>query len=121
MNQYPYGNNQYPHDNARMHGYPLAPEYPLPYPPLPEKKPNTVISAIAFACGVYAMTLPVPVLDIILGIVGIILAAVAMRGQTKGLAIAGLVVSILGTFFALSYTAVVLGWIDTTALMIHRL
>lgn len=59
--------------------------------------------------GIGAMTIPIPVLDIILGIVGIVLAVVAKNdGYRGGLQTAGLVCSIIGTVIATIYTITVL-------------
>ena len=106
MDQQHYSNNQ------QQYGYPPPPGHLPQYPPPFTKKPNRVMAAIAFACGIYSMTLPVPVIDILLGLTGIILAALAMRSGAKGLAIAGLIVSIVGTLFAIFYTIDVLGLFD---------
>ena len=67
------------------------------------------MAAISLGCGIFAMFLPVPVLDVILGIIGIVFASVAMKSGVKGLAIAALVVSIVGTVIAIGYTIYVLG------------
>ena len=121
-----YANNQQPYGNPPPNGYTqppgYPPPYPPPYPPVPQKKPNTAMAGVALACGILASTLPVPVIDIIFGIVGVILAAVAMRSGVKGLAIAGLVVSIIGTFIAIGYTVDELGLLtdDFMALVVSR-
>ena len=80
------------------------------------------MAAISLACGLFAMFIPIPVLDVILGIVGIVLAAVSMKSGVKGLAIAGLIVSIIGTIFAIGYTITVLGLVpDEWILMVPQL
>ena len=104
--QPPYGGPQHQPPYGGQYG---GPQQPYGSPPPPEKKPNVVMAAISLGCGVFAMFLPVPVLDVILGIVGIVLASIAMKSGVKGLAIAGLVVSIVGTVFAIGYTIYVLG------------
>jgi len=98
--------NQQPYDSSPQSEHsPYSPEYQEPV-----KQSNFTLASIALACGTLSAVLNVPVLDIILGIAGIILAAVAMRGQGKGMAIAGLIVSIIGIYHAFNYTAQVLGW-----------
>jgi len=88
---------------------------PIPPPPgafAPPQKSYKGVAVASLVLGIVALTVPVPVLDIIAGIVGIILAAVAMKNKAGGMAIAGLVVSILGTFAAISFTIGVFtyGW-----------
>ena len=114
-------NNHQPYGSSPPQGYPIYPGYLPPYPTPPEKKQSTLMATISFACGVYAITLPVPVLDIILAVAGIILAAIAMRNTARRLAIAGLVVSIIGVFIAIGYTAFALRWIDITPFIMSRL
>ena len=77
--------------------------------PAPEKQPNSVLAIISIVCGALAMFLPVAVLDVVFGVAGIVLAVVAKKTGVKGLAIAGLVISIIGTVLAVSYTLTVLG------------
>ena len=123
--QQPYGGQQPPY-GGQQPPYGGGPQYPYgPHgPQQPEKKPKTVFAGIALGCGIFAMTVPVAVVDVILGILGIVLAAIAMRSGVKGLAIAALIVSIIGTVVAISFTISVLtgahgGWgMLTTAQML---
>ena len=73
-----------------------------------QPQPNTAFAGIALALGIAAMIIPIPVLDVIAGVVGIVLAAQARKTGVGGLAIAGLVVSIIGTVIAFFYTIGVL-------------
>jgi hypothetical protein len=51
------------------------------------------------------MTIPVPYLDIAVGITGLVLYVLAVRGgRTGGLATAGLILSIIGTVIAVTHT-----------------
>ena len=109
--QQPYG-----YDQSRF-GYDQQQQFygnqPPQYPPVPQQRQSrTVMAAIALVCGILALTLPVPVLDVIFGIAGIVLAGMAMNSRSKGLAIAGLVVSILGTLVAIAYTMDELGLLE---------
>jgi len=59
--------------------------------------------------GLFAMIVPIPVIDIIAGVVGICLAVSAKRdGYSRGMRTAGFVVSIIGTVIAVGYTLSVL-------------
>ena len=104
--QQPYGGQQQPYGGQQGGG----PQYPYgPHDPQqPEKKPNVVMAAIALGGGLFAMIVPIPVIDVILGILGIVLAALAMKSGVRGLAIAALIVSIIGTMVAISFTISVL-------------
>lgn len=74
-----------------------------------QSKPNSALAGIALALGIAALVIPVPVLDVIAGVVGIVLAALARKSGVGGLAIAALVISIIGTVVAIFYTLAVLG------------
>lgn len=51
------------------------------------------------------MTLPVPVIDVIIGVLGLIFAIVAKKkGHIGGMSTAGLVLSIIGTVWAIWFT-----------------
>jgi hypothetical protein len=50
------------------------------------------------------MLFPVPYIDVVFGIGGIALAAMAGQRGARGLRIAGLIVSIIGTVIAFFYT-----------------
>lgn len=67
--------------------------------------------------GIAAMTIPVPVLDIILGVVGIILAVSSKNdGFTGGVRVGGFVCSIIGTIWATIYTIVILSGVAMFAM-----
>ena len=72
---------------------------------------------LSLVFGIFAMFLPIPVVDVILGVAGIVLAALAMKSGSKGLAIAGLICSIIGTVLAISFTFEVLGVIPDAWLL----
>lgn len=74
----------------------------------PPVQPNNVMAGISLACGIVAMVIPVPVLDVIIGVLGIILSRMARKTGVGGLALAGFVVSIIGTVIAFFYTIGVL-------------
>jgi len=62
-------------------------------------------SIAALILGIAAIVLPVPILDLAAGIVGIVLSVQSKNdGFTGGLRIAGFVLSIIGTIAAASYT-----------------
>ena len=76
---------------------------------VPTSQPGKGKAIASLVLGIGAMTIPVPVLDIIIGIVGLILALSSKSdGYKGGLRIAGFVCSILGIIFATIYTIVVL-------------
>jgi len=77
----------------------------------PENQPKKGMAVASLVLGLLAMTLPIAVLDIVLGVIGIVLSRVAKKSGANGMATAGFVVSIVGTCAALSYTAIVFGWI----------
>jgi len=92
---------------------PHHPQYPPNYyPPQPVKKPFNAKSVVAFVCGILAMTLPIPIADVALGIIGLVFAIIAKKEGAGGLATAGLVLSIIGTVVAAMYTveALTFGW-----------
>jgi len=57
--------------------------------------------------GILAMSIPIPVLDVILGVVGLILALIA-KPQVGSLRTAAIVVSIVGLIIAILFTIIVL-------------
>ncbi|MCL2446419.1 MAG: hypothetical protein FWD06_06610 [Oscillospiraceae bacterium] len=65
---------------------------------------GVVLGVLSIIFGVLALTLPVPFLDIAFGVAGIVMAAIAGSKGQRGLRIAGLIVSILGTVVAFFYT-----------------
>ena len=55
----------------------------------------------ALVLGIVAIVLPIPFLDLICGVAGLILASMAKQeGYTEGLRTAGFVLSIIGTVFS---------------------
>ena len=63
----------------------------------------------ALICGIVAMMLPIPILDLIAGIAAIILIVKSSQlGGNGALHITALVLAIVGTIFALSFTATML-------------
>jgi len=54
--------------------------------------------------GLIAFTLPIPILDLIIGIAGLVLAYLAKKKGREGIATAGLVISIIGTMAAMIFT-----------------
>jgi hypothetical protein len=58
----------------------------------------------AIVCGAFAFMVPIPILDIIAGAIGIILAVIAgNEGYREGIRTAGLIVSIVGLISAVLY------------------
>jgi len=120
---------QPPQYQAPPHGYPPQghPPYPQGYMPpgyspygLYVKPPAQGLAGAALGLGIAAFVLPVPFLDLILGIIAIILAVAARKqGNRAGLGTAGLVLSIVGLvtaaihtfFYAFIFTGVFMfGW-----------
>jgi len=98
--QQQYGQQQYqqPH-----HGQ--AYQQPYPYPPIKPKQPASGFAIASLVLGIIAMVLPIPVIDVIIGVLGLIFAIVAKRsGHRGGMSTAGLVLSIIGTVWALWFT-----------------
>ncbi|MCL2856518.1 MAG: hypothetical protein FWE19_02170 [Oscillospiraceae bacterium] len=102
MQQYPYGGSQPPQFGG-LYGV------PPPTAPQPPKKPSAAPAAISVAFGLFALFVPVAVLDVVLGVAGIVLASLALRSGVKALAVAGMVLSIMGTYEAIFFTAGRLG------------
>ncbi|MCL2563827.1 MAG: DUF4190 domain-containing protein [Oscillospiraceae bacterium] len=75
--------------------------------PTPQKSYKGMAAA-SLVCGILAMTLPVPVIDVILGVIGLVLAIKSRQHDGGGLATAGLVCSIIGTIWAVSFTMTML-------------
>ena len=75
---------------------------------VPPTEPNEAGKGKAIAAlvlGICALVLPIPFLDVIMGVVGIVLAVMAKKeGYTGGMATAGLVLSIIGTVSAVIFT-----------------
>ena len=84
------------------HGY-TAPPYGCYQPP---PASNKTLAAVSLACGLAAIMAPIPVLDIIAALVGIVLGVIACKENRsdKGLAIAGLVCSIIGLPISIGFT-----------------
>ena len=87
-------NNQYPPVGG--HGMPPGP---------PREMPGSGKAVAALVLGICALVVPIPFIDVVAGIIGIVLAVQAKKeGHTGGMATAGLVLSIIGTIFASMYT-----------------
>ena len=71
---------------------------------LPENRPYFGLAGYAVGCGFFALFVPIPIIDVILGVLGIVFAALALKSGVKGLAISALVISILGIISAISFT-----------------
>lgn len=67
-----------------------------------QQRPASVLSIVGLILGILAMTVPVPVLDIVLGVAGLVLGIIDKNG--RGLRIAAIVVSVIGTLIAISFT-----------------
>ena len=76
----------------------------------PEQTGGKGSAIVSLVLGIAAMTVPIPVVDIIMGVAGIFLAMIAKnQGYRGGLQTAGFVCSIIGTVIAVIYTVGVLG------------
>jgi len=85
-------------------------------PPEPERKPPTGMAVASLVLGIIALTLPIPVVDVIAGVIGLVLAVAAKKQGARGMATAGLVLSIIGTIAAIQFTAQVFGLFPTPQL-----
>ncbi|MCL2212363.1 MAG: DUF4190 domain-containing protein [Oscillospiraceae bacterium] len=82
-----------------------------PFSPLYQKhqQPGLGFATASLVLGILAMILPIPVIDVILGILGLIFAFIApSKGCHGGIQTAGLVLSIIGTLNAVLFTFMVL-------------
>lgn len=82
---------------------------PMNYSPeqiLPQNKPSSgnTLAGVALGFGIGAFTIPIPVLDVIMGIVALVLVIVSRKAPARGLWIAALILSIIGTISAVSFT-----------------
>ena len=92
--------------------YPQSSQYPpgYQYPPQYQQSssgdsPGKSKATASLVLGLVAMFLPIPFLDVAAGVTGLILAVKAKReGFSAGLRTAGLVLSIIGTIYAIFYT-----------------
>jgi hypothetical protein len=85
------------------------PQYPPPQYPPPQQHfgpiPGRGKAIASLILGIIAMTVPIPVLDIIAGVIGLVLALQSKsEGFTGGVRTAGFVCSIIGTIWAIIYT-----------------
>ena len=114
----PYG-QQYGQYQQPPHGQP----YQQPYPYAKPKRPASGFAVASLVLGIIAMTLPVPVLDIIIGVLGLIFAIYAKKkGHGGGMSTAGLVLSILGTIWSIWFTISVfagLMWMGSQGFNFH--
>jgi len=100
----PHGYHGYPPHGQPPHTYP-----PYGYPPYGyyAKPPAQGMAGAALGLGIASFIIPIPVFNLILGIVGIVLAMTARnRGNRSGLATAGLVISIIGTVVAVLFAVI---------------
>ena len=67
----------------------------------PMQQPANGMAIAALICGIFTIVFPIPILSLIIGVVGIILAVKARKTGVGGMAIAGLVCSIIGTLWTL--------------------
>jgi len=99
------------------HGYPPQGHYPQGHPPqgyapygyppygFYAKPPAQGMAGAALGLGIAAFVLPIPVLDLILGLVALVLAVmVRSRGNRTNLSTAGLILAIVGTAAAFFHT-----------------
>ena len=73
-----------------------------------QQQPSKVKAIIALVLGILAMTVPVPIIDVVFGVAGIVLANMAKKEGVGGIAKAAFIVSIIGTVIAVLYTIGVL-------------
>ncbi|MCL2532206.1 MAG: hypothetical protein FWE40_08645 [Oscillospiraceae bacterium] len=89
-------------------GQPQQQQWQQPHqqPPVQQNNNNigTVLGIVSIILGVLALTFPTPFIDVVFGIGGIVLAIIAGSKGARGLRIAGLIVSILGTLVAIAWT-----------------
>ena len=83
-------------------------DYEIPGAPEPMPKNYKGMAIASLVLGIVALIVPIPVLDVIAGIVGLFLAGIAIKHKAGGIAIAGLVLSIVGTINAIFFTLLVL-------------
>ncbi|MCL2522127.1 MAG: hypothetical protein FWE36_04625 [Erysipelotrichales bacterium] len=74
----------------------------------PKKTLGSGEATASIILGAVAFFLPIPVLDIMVGIAGLILGIVARKKGSEGIAVVGIVISIIGTINALIFTYYVL-------------
>ena len=82
---------------------PFQPGGPNFTPPAQPGGKGKAIAALVLGIG--ALVIPVPFLDVVMGVVGLVLAISARKEGAGGMGIAGLVLSIIGTVAAFFYTA----------------
>ena len=85
-----------------------------------EKKPLPALAIIGIIFGAFALVVPVPVVDVILGVLGVILSIIALSSGVRALAIVALVLSAIGTFVAIGFTLTELGILDPVTAVILR-
>jgi len=118
-NQYPPGyqpqpGNQYPPNYQQAPNYHQSQNYQQPpNQPYPQQYPHSNSTTppgkgkaqVSLALGIVAICLPIPFLDLIAGIIGLVFASMAKKeGFSGGLRTAGFVLSIVGTIYAFFYT-----------------
>jgi len=92
---YPYGSDS----NSYYHA---QPGFQAPPEPMPGAKGKAIA---AFVLALVALIIPIPVLDIIAGVIALVLQGIAKRdGYNTGFRTAALVLGIIGTIVAISFT-----------------
>jgi len=82
---------------------PHSPYTPYGSPPVHQPGKSKAIASLVL--GICAMVVPIPILDIIMGVVGLALASMAgNEGYRGGIRTGGLVCSIIGTVWAVIFT-----------------
>ena len=71
---------------------------------VPNPNAKTSLAGWSLALGITAIVLPIPIIDIALGVLGLILSRQAKQSGVRGLATAGFVLSIIGTVLAAAFT-----------------
>jgi hypothetical protein len=95
--------------NPGMNGQPQAPMQPMQaqpnsgYAPVAQQ-PKNGLAIAGLVCGIIAMFLPIPFIDIVIGVTGIILAIVAKKQCSTGWFVAALIVSIIGTINSIIFS-----------------
>jgi len=100
----------YQQQNPQGH-YPHAPQPHSPYPyGGPVHHPGKGKAIASLVLGICAMVIPIPILDVIMGILGLVFASMSKNeGFNGGIRTGGLVCSIIGTVWAAIFTISCLG------------
>jgi len=109
-NQWQQGQNQW---NAPPPGYnPWG--TPPPPPPAKQNNTGTIFAVIALLCGLFAFLMPLPIVDIILGVAAFVFYGIALKfGQKQGCLMAAVIVfAILGILSAIGFNLMYFGIIE---------